>query len=185
MKVGILGLQGAVQDHITHLSRLGAEYVIVKDSSKLESIDRLILPGGESTVMKKFLKHFGMAPIIYDLCSNGMAIWGVCAGAILLAALVEGEPGVIGCADIHVKRNAYGGQVHSTMNGINVSELNREDFQAVFIRAPRIIETGESVSVLAQYDGDPVFIRQGRIMLTTFHPELTDDSCFHEYFLSM
>ena len=182
MTVGLLGFQGAIQDHIRHLDRLGLDYLFVKDRNSLDSIDSIILPGGESTVMKKYLDRYRLVPALRRKISDGIPTWGICAGAILLAHKVDEKPGTIDCIDIHVHRNAYGRQAQSTIENISVPELSRTEFPAVFIRSPKIVYHDPDISLLAYYDDDPVFLRHDNIMITTFHPELTNDCVFHEYF---
>jgi 5'-phosphate synthase pdxT subunit len=146
-------------------------------------VDRLIIPGGESTVMEKFLDMFAMTAPLKEKIKAGMPAWGICAGSILLAATVDGRPGILGVLPVDVTRNAYGRQLESSEKIIAVPELRRPQFPAMFIRSPRIESVGPEVSVLASADNDPVFVRCGHVMATTFHPELTDDSAFHDYFV--
>jgi len=183
MKVGLLGLQGAFLDHIQHLEYLGADYHLVKSTADLDVIDRLIIPGGESTVMEKFLDIFAMTDPLKNKINGGMPVWGICAGSILLAETVDGRPGILGVLPAVVTRNAYGRQLESSEKDIVVPELQRPLFHAMFIRSPRIEKVGPDVDVLSCVDNDPVFVRSGHVIATTFHPELTDDSVFHEYFL--
>lgn len=184
MNVGLLGLQGAFLDHIRHLEKLGAEYHLVKSIEDLDVIDCLIIPGGESTVMEKFLDMFAMTDPLKTKINAGMPVWGICAGSILLAETVDVRPGILGVLPAEVSRNAYGRQLESTEMYIAVPELQRSQFHAMFIRSPRIEKVGPHVDVFSRVDHDPVFVRFGNVMATTFHPELTDDSVFHEYFLS-
>ncbi len=183
MKVGLLGLQGAFLDHIRHLEKLGVGYHIVKSAAELDNVDRLIIPGGESTVMEKFLDIFAMTVSLREKIVAGMPVWGICAGTILLAHTVDGRPGSLGVLPVDLTRNAYGRQVDSSERVIAVPELHRPRFPALFIRSPRIEAVGPEVSVLARVDNDPVFVQNGHVMATTFHPELTDDPVFHDYFL--
>lgn len=185
MIVGTLGLQGAFMDHIPHLERLGAEVSVVRDRQGLQGIDRLILPGGESTVMAKFLKAYAMIEVLKERMEAGMPVWGVCAGAILLAREVDGTPGPLGALPVALTRNAYGRQRESHRRGIEIPLLDIGAYPASFIRAPRIDRLDEGVSVHATLDGDPVFVQSRRIMATTFHPELNPDEIFHHYFLSL
>ncbi|QTA81493.1 Pyridoxal 5'-phosphate synthase, subunit PdxT [Desulfonema limicola] len=185
MNVGLLGLQGAFLDHIRHLKTLNADYTIVRDSKGLEKIDRLIIPGGESTVMMKFLTLFHMTGLLQKRIDQGMPVWGICAGSILLAKKQDNKNGILNALEIKVQRNAYGRQAASEQKNIDIPILQRFDFPALFIRAPRIVSCENRVEVMARSDNDPVFIRQEYIMATTFHPELTDDPVFHEYFLNL
>ena len=183
--VGLLGLQGAFLDHIPHLKRCAVSYRIVRDSMALNAIDRLIIPGGESTVMAKFLEEFDMRTPLYQRIREGMPVWGVCAGSILLAEQVDGNAGSLAALPISVTRNAYGRQIASSVHFIDIPVMKQERYPAVFIRAPRIDRVGEGVTVHASRGNDPVFIQKEKIMATTFHPELNQDDCFHDYFLKV
>jgi pyridoxal 5'-phosphate synthase pdxT subunit len=185
MRVGLLGLQGAFLDHIPHLQRCGVEPVVVRDALALSTIDRLIIPGGESTVMSKFLHEFGMLPPLLERISAGMPVWGVCAGAILLSEQIDGLPGVISALPISVARNAYGRQIASDTRQIEIQVLDLENYPAIFIRAPRIVRVEKGVLVHAVRDQDPVFVQKDRILASTFHPELNPDDVFHRYFISL
>lgn len=185
MQVGLLGLQGAFLDHIPHLIRCGVAPTIVRDSQGLARIDRLIIPGGESTVMTKFLVKFGMLVVLRERIGAGMPVWGVCAGAILLAERVDGQPGAIGALPVELTRNAYGRQIASDTVPLEVPVLGLDTYPAIFIRAPRIDHLAAGVMVHARRRNDPVFVQHGRIMATTFHPELNDDDLFHRYFLEL
>ena len=185
MKIGLLGLQGAFLDHIRHLEKLGAGYHIVKSAKALDKVDRLIIPGGESTVMEKFLEMFAMTVPLRERILDGMPVWGICAGTILLARTVDGRPGILGVLPVDLTRNAYGRQLESSEKIIAVPELQRPQFPAMFIRSPRIESVGPDVSILSSVDKDPVFVRYGHVMATIFHPELTVDPVFHEYFIRL
>ncbi|MEJ2157395.1 MAG: pyridoxal 5'-phosphate synthase glutaminase subunit PdxT [Desulfobacteraceae bacterium] len=185
MRVGLLGLQGAFLDHIPHFDRLGVEYGIVRDRQELSRIDRLVIPGGESTVMTKFLKEYEMVTPLKSRIDEGMPVWGVCAGAILLAETIDGHPGPIGALPVDVTRNAYGRQINSSQRWIEIPLFDTPSYPAIFIRAPRLDRWATNVSVHAVLGDDPVFVQAGRIMATTFHPELNKDDQFHRYFLSL
>ena len=186
MRVGLLGLQGAFLDHIPHLQRCGVEHCIVRDRSALDAVDRMILPGGESTVMTKFLDEFGMRTPLQQRIEDGMPVWGVCAGAILLARQVDDHDGALNVLPITVTRNAYGRQIASEQKAIDIPLWELKDYPAIFIRAPRIEHLENSVTVLAKCGHDPVFVFRNQIMATTFHPELNrNDDRFHRYFLSL
>ena len=185
MRVGLLGLQGAFLDHIPHFRRLGVEPTIVRDIKGLGAIDRLVIPGGESTVMHKFLQEFGMAAPLLERIDSGMPVWGICAGAILLAREVDGRPGAIGPLPISVTRNAYGRQIDSSQRWIDIPLFDAHAYLAIFIRAPKIDRIDEGVTIHATFDTDPIFIQKNRIMATTFHPELNRDDMFHRYFLDI
>jgi 5'-phosphate synthase pdxT subunit len=183
--VGLLGLQGAFQDHIAPLEAAGAAWRVVRDAEGLSVVDRLIIPGGESTVMARYLKRFSMAEPLKARIEEGLPVWGICAGAIVLARTVDEKPGMIGVMPVAVKRNAYGRQVDSFQSAVEVPALSLSAFPGIFIRAPKIVKTGEGVEILSRVDGDPVFVRAGRVMATTFHPELTESPAFHRFFLSL
>ena len=189
MTVGLLGLQGAFLDHIRHLRYLGAEARIIRDAGALRGIRRLVIPGGESTVMGKFLEEFNMAAPLRECIAQGLPVWGVCAGAVLLAETVDGCWGRLRALSMSVVRNAYGRHWASTEGRIDVSILDafggQGSFPAIFIRSPRIAVVGPDMAVHARFGHDPVFVQQGRVMATTFHPELTPDPVFHRYFLSL
>lgn len=185
MLVGLLGLQGAFLDHIPHLKRCNVEYTIVRDAGALTRIDRLIIPGGESTVMSKFLREYEMLAPLARRIASGMPVWGVCAGSILLAERVDGHAGILSALPISVTRNAYGRQLASDTYVIDIPLLSQTPYPAVFIRAPRIDEVGKEATVHSKRINDPVFVQLDRIMVTTFHPELNTDDLFHRYFLSL
>ncbi len=185
MKVGLLALQGAFLDHIRHLEALKTGYLLVKDREALLGIDRLIIPGGESTVMARYLNAFGMAPLLRKRIRRGMPVWGICAGCILLAEKVDGIPGRLQSLPLSVERNAYGRQLASCEKDVQIPLLGRKRFPAVFIRAPKIVDMGDEITVHGRSGADPVFIQYHHIMITTFHPELTDDPVFHNYFLGL
>ncbi len=184
-KVGLLGLQGAFLDHIPHFDRLGVAHTIVRDVRGLTQIDRLVIPGGESTVMTKFLHEFGMLTPLKERIAGGMPLWGVCAGTILLAETMDGGPGTLGALPIAVTRNAYGRQINSSQRFIDIPLFDRNAYPAIFIRAPRIGRIDSRVTIHATLGNDPVFVQDGHVMATTFHPELNKDHAFHEYFLSL
>lgn len=183
MLVGLLGLQGAFRDHIPHLQRCGVAYLVVRDRSALVKIDRLIIPGGESTVIAKYLAEWGLVGPLRERITDGMPVWGICAGAVVLAEHVDQHPGVIGALPVHVSRNAYGRQAASSLARIDIPVLALKHYPAFFIRAPRIHSVGEEVDVFARKSSDPVFIQKDHVMATTFHPELNRDPVFHHYFL--
>jgi 5'-phosphate synthase pdxT subunit len=185
MIVGLLGLQGAFLDHVPHFDRLGVAHIIVRDVQGLGMIDRLVIPGGESTVMTKFLIEFGMLAPLQARIAAGMPVWGVCAGAILLSEEVDGRPGPLGALPVSVTRNAYGRQIDSSQRNIDVPLFDRHNYPAIFIRAPKIDRLDHHVTIHAKLGDDPVFIQNDRVMATTFHPELNPDDLFHRYFLSL
>jgi 5'-phosphate synthase pdxT subunit len=181
-KVGVLALQGDFEAHGKALERAGAEAVDVRTAGGLADIDGLVIPGGESTTMLKLLH---LENLIEPLREFGRTkpIFGTCAGAILLAREVHNPAQEsLGLIDIGVERNAYGRQIDSRIVRLKPESLDR-DVEAVFIRAPIIRRVGSGARVLASYSGDPVLVEQGRHMVATFHPELTEDSRIHELFL--
>ena len=185
MRIGILAVQGDYEAHARMLDRLGVQYVLVRTPEQAAHVDAMILPGGESTTMLKFLKEEGLEAPLRELERRGAAFFGTCAGAILLAREVRGPAQAsLGFADLTVSRNAYGRQLSSEVRTAR-SKLKSEPLEMVFIRAPMIEETGPDVKVLASEHGHPVLVRQGNLLIATFHPELTDDTTVHEYFVKM
>jgi 5'-phosphate synthase pdxT subunit len=183
MKVGILAVQGDFEAHAATLARMGVEHVLVRTPRDLEGVDSVILPGGESTTQWKFLVEEGLDKGLVEHAARGGAIFGTCAGAILLAREVRNpEQQSLRLADITVIRNAYGRQLASEVRH-GTTSISPAPIEMVFIRAPIIERVGPGVEVLAKSDGQPVLIRQGRILIATFHPELTRDTTVHEYFL--
>ena len=181
-KIGVLALQGDFEKHEKALERAGAEPVQVRSAADLESVDGLIIPGGESTTMLKLLEEEKLLEPLREFGSR-RPIFGTCAGAILLASEVLNPPQAsLGLMDIEVERNAYGRQLDSRIARLTPQGLEG-DLEAVFIRAPIIRRVGGQVKVLASYQGDPVLVTQGRHLVATFHPELTDDPRVHRLFL--
>ena len=184
MIVGVLALQGDYEAHARVLERLGAEVRFVRKPEQLDAIDGLVIPGGESTTFLKFLEQGGFLDKLREFVRVKPTL-GTCAGAILLANEVANPPQVsLGALDIAIARNAYGRQVDSSIRSAK-SELGAEPLEMVFIRAPRITRTGKDVEVLARENGDPVLVRQGKVMAATFHPELTADDRVHAAFLKL
>lgn len=185
MKIGILAVQGDYEAHARMLERLGADYALVRTPEEAAQVDAMILPGGESTTMLKFLKEEGLEAALRALDARGAAFFGTCAGAILLAREVRGPAQEsLGFADLTITRNAYGRQLASEVRSAP-SKLRAEPLEMVFIRAPWIEEIGPEVEVLAREGGRPVLVRDRRILVATFHPELTEDTGVHEYFLRL
>lgn len=186
-RVGVLALQGAFIEHIAMLRRLGAEAFPVRLRQQLDRVDALIVPGGESTSISRLMADYQLTEPVRELALNGIPIFGTCAGLIIMAKQIQGQsPGPLAVMDIEIKRNAFGRQVDSFETDLSVPVLGKPEFRAIFIRAPRIERTGEGVEVLARLDGGTaVAARQDNLLVTTFHPELTDDPRFHEYFLSL
>lgn len=186
MKIGILGFQGAVIEHQHHIQQLGQEAVIVRYREQLETIDGLILPGGESTTMGKLLNRTGLMAPLREKILQGLPVWGTCAGMILLAKELDQDPLVhLGVMDMTVKRNAYGTQIDSFDVRMVVPEISNRELPLVFIRAPFITRVGKSVRILCRVDDHIVAVRERNMLATSFHPELTDDEAFHQYFIGM
>ena len=186
MKVGVLALQGAFREHIEALRKLGAEAVEVRLPEQLDGLDGLIIPGGESTAIGKLAAKYGLQEAIRRYAEGGNPIYGTCAGMILLSDDVGRDQPLLGVMRVKVERNAFGRQVDSFETGLAIPALGDEPFPAVFIRAPKIEQIGDGVEVLAKLeDGSPVAARQDNLLVTAFHPELTNDLRFHSYFLEM
>ena len=183
MKVGILAVQGDFEAHAAMLARMGVEHVFVRTPRDLDGVGAIILPGGESTTQWKFLVEEGLDKSLREHAACGGAIFGTCAGAILLAKEVSNptQPS-LGLSDITVARNAYGRQLASEVRHA-ITALSPAPIEMVFIRAPIIERTGPGVEVLASSEGKPVLVRQGQLLMATFHPELTTDLTVHDYFM--
>jgi 5'-phosphate synthase pdxT subunit len=183
-RVGILAIQGDVDAHAKALERIGAEPVRVLRKEDLDDLDALILPGGESTTISKGLERLGLYEPIEAFARAGHPVLGTCAGAVLLARQVENHPvRSLGLLDVVARRNAYGTQVDSFAARAEGGAF--DGLECVFIRAPQLRRPGPEIEVLARVDGWPVWIRQGRVMATTFHPELSDDPRVHQALLEM
>jgi 5'-phosphate synthase pdxT subunit len=182
-RVGILAIQGDVEAHAKAVAALGAEAVRVRHAADLEGLDALILPGGESTTIAKGLERLGLYEPLEAFAAAGHPILGTCAGAVLLAREVENHAvRSLGLVDVVAVRNAYGTQVDSFAA---VADSKLENLRCVFIRAPQLRRPGADVEVLARVDGWPVFVRQGRVLATTFHPELSGDLRVHQLLLDL
>ena len=183
-RVGVLALQGDYELHQRMLARVGCESRQVRKAAELEGLAALVLPGGESTTMLKFIEEEGLMEPLRRFYANGAALYGTCAGVILLAKEVTSPTQAsLGLMDVTVERNAYGRQVDSHLAEEPCSELGSTLLPMVFIRAPVIRRTGPNVQVLARHRGEPVLAREGRILASTFHPELSEDERVHRYFL--
>ncbi len=183
--VGVLALQGAFVAHQRALETAGATTRQIRQPSDLSGLDALIIPGGESTTMSRLLGTSGLFDEIKAMLSDGLPVFGTCAGMILLASEVtDGRPDQLsfGAIDMSVQRNGYGRQIDSFETDLEVVGLERP-FHAVFIRAPKVVAIGPNVEVLAEHDGVPVVARQGHVMVASFHPELTGDARLHARFL--
>jgi len=184
--VGVLALQGSFAEHLKALEKIpGVSAIPVKDKNDLARVDRLIIPGGESTTMGKILVRTGLEQPLSERIQQGMPVWGTCAGMILLAKEVLGEKSYLGTMDIAVRRNAYGGQLDSFTTEAEIPAVAPGKIPLVFIRAPWIEATSNEVELLAQYDGKGIAARQGNMLATSFHPELTDNIAFYEYFCKL
>ena len=186
MRIGVLALQGDVREHARSLSDCGVSASLVRRASELERVDALVIPGGESTTIAKLARTFGIFDEISARIKNGMPTYGSCAGMILLAnevldAIVGQE--TFGGLDVTVRRNAFGRQVDSFESDLTFNGMTQTPVRAVFIRAPWVENVGIGVAVLAQVQGHPVAVRQGSILATSFHPELTGDNRIHKYFV--
>jgi 5'-phosphate synthase pdxT subunit len=187
LKVGVLGLQGDVREHVRALDAAGAAVTVVKRPDEVEQVDGMVLPGGESTTIGKLLDRFELLEPLRRRVSEGMPVYGTCAGMILLADEVTGKdeaPHRIGGLHATVVRNGYGRQAESFEADLVIEGLGRP-FRAVFIRAPIVESTDPSVEVLASVDDHPVLLRQGRLLASSFHPEMAGDWRIHEMFLEM
>ncbi len=184
--VGVLGLQGDFAEHLRTLREMGADAVDVRRPAQLDEVDALIIPGGESTTIGKLAERYDILPKLKERVAEGMPVWGTCAGAIFIAKDVPGHPHPIaGLMDISVERNAFGRQLDSFEADLEVKGMPGKPYHAVFIRAPKITPMGKDVETLATLaDGTVVAARQGNLLATSFHPELTRDDRFHRYFLS-
>ncbi len=184
MKIGVLDIQGDVVEHVNILKKLDADVVRVKTLDTLRIIDGLVIPGGESTTMVRLLKLFNLWDEIINRARQGMPIYGTCAGMILISKSVKNfNQTSMGLLDIEIVRNGYGRQVDSFEQEIKLKPFD-QSFNCIFIRAP-IIEKFDNVEVLGDYEGSPIWVRDKNVMATSFHPELTNDTRIHEYFLRM
>lgn len=186
MKIGVLAIQGDVREHRRMLTEVGADPVEVRRPADLEDTAGLIIPGGESTTIGMLMNEYGLlSPIRERTAAGRYPIWGTCAGLILLARRVEGKsPARLGLMDITAARNGWGRQVSSFETALTVAGIGGEPFPAVFIRAPRLVDTGPQVTVLARVDGEPVMAEEGAYLVTAFHPELSQDARIHRYFVA-
>lgn len=181
---GVLALQGDFERHLAALAEIGADAAEVRTPEHLAKVERLIIPGGESTTVGMLLERYGLGAGVRDRALAGMPVWGTCMGLILLASEVEGrDQPLLGLLDATVRRNAFGPQVHSFEDDVECEGPGK--VPGVFIRAPEVVRTGPGVEVWARYQGRVVGVRSGRILGTAFHPELTDDRRVHSYFLGL
>lgn len=185
LKIGVLALQGAVREHVKCLQADDVEVVTVKKVEQLQDLDGLVFPGGESTTMRKLIDKYGFFEPLKQFGESGKPIFGTCAGLILMAKSIVGQDsGHLGLMDMTVQRNAFGRQRESFETDLIVSGVG-DDIRAIFIRAPLIVEVGENVEILSKYGGEIVAAKQDHYLACSFHPELTDDHRFHQYFIEM
>ena len=188
MKIGVLASQGAFVEHIAILRQLGVETLPVRLPQELDGLDGLIIPGGESTSISKLMLDYNLVNEVKNLTKNGLSIFGTCAGMILLANEISDQNDVepLGLMKIRVKRNAFGRQNESFETELSIPVLGEKSFPGVFIRAPIIEQSNSNVEILARLaDGTSIAARQGKLLVSAFHPELTDDLRFHQYFLDI
>ena len=185
MKIGVLSFQGGVIEHLNHIKELGHIGIEVKKEKDLKEIDAIILPGGESTTIGKLLKITGLMEPLKEKIENGLPTWGTCAGMILLANEIDRQKEkYLETMDIKVERNAFGTQIDSFKTYKVIKEVSDEEMELVFIRAPYIREVKNNVEILCKIDNKIVAAKQNNIVVTAFHPELTDDLRFLRYFLT-
>jgi pyridoxal 5'-phosphate synthase pdxT subunit len=184
VKVGVLALQGAVREHIRSVEESGAEGIAIKKVEQLKEVDGLILPGGESTAMRRLIDKYGFMDALKEFAAEGKPMFGTCAGLILLAKNLVGHEPHIGVMDITVERNSFGRQVDSFEADLAIKDV-ADNFPAVFIRAPHIVEAGAEVEILAKHNDRIVAAREGQFLGCSFHPELTDSHDITAYFVEM
>jgi 5'-phosphate synthase pdxT subunit len=187
MKVGVLALQGTFIEHIGILRQLGVEAPPIRLPHELNTLDGLIIPGGESTTMMRLMESFGLIQPIREMAQNGLAIWGICAGMVLIAKSISNyEMETLGLMGTKIRRNAFGSQIDSFEMDLEIPIVGGEPFHAVFIRAPVIKEAEPGVKILSRLPNSTIVAaRQDRLLACAFHPEFTDDFRFHSYFLNM
>ena len=188
MKIGVLASQGAFDEHIAVLHQLGVEALPIRLPHELGGLDGLIIPGGESTSIRRLLIDYNLINEISSLAQNGLPVFGTCAGMVLLSNEIPGGRDVepLGIMKITVRRNAFGRQKESFETELSIPVLGEKPFPGVFIRAPLIEQTEDGVEILASLDNDTIVaVRQDKLLVSAFHPELTDDLRFHQYFLDI
>ena len=185
--LGVLAIQGDFAEHREVLDKLGVESAEIRLPHQLDEVDGLIIPGGESTTIVQLIDIYDFRDTLTQKVAEGLPIWGTCAGMIVISKrLTDHRPSPLGLMDIEVSRNAFGSQVHSFEADLEMGDITGPAFRGVFIRAPVVNKVGEGVRVLAQVsDGRPVAVRQDKMLATSFHPELTDDTRVHELFVRM
>ena len=187
LNIGVLAVQGDFAEHIAILRKIGVEAREIRLPEQLEGLSALIIPGGESTTLSRLMSIYNLREPVARMAKEGRPVWGTCAGMIMLAAeITEQDPVPLGLMDIGVRRNAFGRQVDSFEQSLQIAPLSAEPYHCIFIRAPVVIRVGPPVEVLASLeDGRPVAVQQGNLLATSFHPELTRDSRVHQYFVDM
>ena len=187
MEVGVLAVQGDFAEHIALLKKLGVEGREVRLPEQLGTLDGLIIPGGESTTLSRLMSIYNLRQPVVRMAQEGKSVWGTCAGMIMMAhEITEQDPVPLQLMDIGVHRNAFGRQVDSFEQDLDIVGFEEAPFHGVFIRAPVIVRIGEDVDVLASLpDGQPVAVQQKNLLATAFHPELTNDGRFHRHFLNL
>lgn len=184
--IGVLALQGDVREHVEAIEKAGGHALPVRTLAEIEAVDGLIIPGGESTTVGKLLERFGLMPVVRAMPARNKPVFGTCTGMILLAKDIEGsvQPR-IGVMDMVIRRNAFGRQVDSFEMDLPVRGIDGPPVRAVFIRAPFVSEVRPGVEVLAEFQGHPVMVRAGNCLAASFHPELTEDTRIHQFFINM
>ena len=187
IRIGVLGFQGSVYEHVKSLHQIdGVLPIVVKTENDLSQVDGIILPGGESTTIGKLLRDFGLLDVLKNKIEAGLPVWGTCAGMILLAKQIMNQDDIyLGVMNITVRRNAYGGQLESFITRGIIEEVSSNPLPMVFIRAPWIEDCGENVHVLAKVNEKIVAAKKDNIIVTSFHPEMTNDLSFHRYFVNL
>ena len=187
MNIGVLAVQGDFAEHIAILREIGVDTREVRLPEHLDALDGLIIPGGESTTLSRLMSIYHLREPVAQMAAKGRPVWGTCAGMIMLAnEITEQDPVPLGLMDIAVRRNAFGRQVDSFEQPLQITPLSPEPYHCIFIRAPVVIRVGATVDVLASLDdGRPVAVQQGNLLATSFHPELTHDTRVHRYFVNL
>ncbi|MDD5659241.1 MAG: pyridoxal 5'-phosphate synthase glutaminase subunit PdxT [Actinomycetota bacterium] len=185
VSVGVLALQGAFREHVYSIRLCGARAIEIKFPYQLDEVDGLIIPGGESTTIRKLINKYGFRYYLDEFNRSKKPIFGTCAGLILVAKKVLNEDAGLGYIDIEAQRNSYGRQIDSFEEYVKLKFGGEEKFKAIFIRAPKILKAGPDVAILSKINDNIILARQNNILVSTFHPELQKDMRIHEYFLKM
>ncbi len=185
-KTGVLALQGDFEEHVSVFTSLGAECKEIRLPEHMDDIDRLVIPGGESTTLSRLCSNYGFREPLQRFASSGMPMWGTCAGMIMLASkITESDPIPLGLMDIEVQRNAFGRQIDSFEQMLPLKGV-ADAFNCIFIRAPVVLKTGTDVDIIAKLEDEtPIAVQQGKLLATSFHPELSNDARVHKYFLDL